>query len=162
MFDYSNLKPYIVPRGTIVRCGESQHCFYPVTEEELSQAEALLSMRFPEELRKFYLEVGCGTLGNDDPDFRNEIMHPVEAAKLKLGLDFYANMYQEDLDYYTAPDVFPFFDLGGEADYLVIQLTGEHVGAIIYCGRPIAASFNEFVQRMHERTDYFIGQTVVL
>ena len=114
-------------------------------------------MQFPNELKRFYLEVGYGYLGNDNPDFHNQIMHPLEIAKLKLGLDFYGNMFEDDFEYYTSKNVFPFFDLGGEADYLVIQLDGDCVGSVIYCGRPIASSFNEFVKKMCDKTDYFIG-----
>ena len=85
--------------------------------------ENMLSLQFPNELKEFYLQIGYGYLGYDNPNFRNQIMHPLEIAKLKLGLDFYGNMYEEDLKYYTSESVFPFFDLGGEADYLVIQMT---------------------------------------
>lgn len=155
--DYNSLKQYVVPKGTIVRCDECKYCFYPVRKEELSEAENMLSMRFPDELRRFYSEVGYGHLGNDDPDFMNQIMPPLEIAKLKLGLDFYGNMFEDDLRYYTSDSVFPFFDLGGEADYLVIQMDGEDAGAVMYCGRPIASSFNEFVKRMCDKTNYFIG-----
>ena len=117
----------------------------------------MLSQQFPDELKQFYLEVGYGYLGYDDPDFKNQIMHPLEIAKLKLGLDFYGNMFTDDLAYYTSGQVFPFFDLGGEADYLVIQLRGDPSGSVIYCGRPIASSFQEFVKKMCEKTGYFIG-----
>ncbi len=157
MLDYSDLKQYVVPHGTIVRCSESKHCFYTVSIDELSEAENMLSMQFPSELKQFYLEVGYGYLGNDNPDFQNQIMHPMEIAKLKLGLDFYGNMFTEDFEYYTSKSVFPFFDLGGEADYLVIQLDGDCAGSVIYCGRPIASSFKEFVKKMCDQTDYFIG-----
>ena len=53
----------------------------------------MISSRFPDELRQFYLKIGYGYLGYDDPDFRNQIMHPLEIAKLRLGLDFYGNMF---------------------------------------------------------------------
>lgn len=155
---YSGLKRYVVPEGTVVRCGERRHCFYPVSSEELSDAEAMLSQPFPDELKRFYREVGYGYLGNDTPDFTNQLMPPLEIAKLKLGLDFYGNMYKEDLEYYTSSSVFPFFDLGGEADYLVLQMEGDCAGAVLYCGRQVAASFQEFVEKMCEQTDYFIGQ----
>lgn len=157
MPDYSCLAQYVVPRGTMIRCGERKHCFYPVSRKELSEAEHMLSQQFPDELKQFYLEVGYGYLGYDDPDFKNQIMHPLEIAKLKLGLDFYGNMFTDDLAYYTSGQVFPFFDLGGEADYLVIQLRGDPSGSVIYCGRPIASSFQEFVKKMCEKTGYFIG-----
>ena len=156
IFDYDSLAQYIVPSGMLVRCGEQRHCFYTVSEKEISEAEHMLSTLFPDELRQFYLKIGYGYLGYDDPDFRNQIMHPLEIAKLKSGLDFYGNMYEEDLEYYTSDAVFPFFDLGGEADYLVIQMDGELSGHVLYCGTSIAPNFNEFVKRMCEKTDYFI------
>ena len=155
---YDDLKQYVVPEGTLVRCGERRHCFYSVSSQELSEAEALLSQPFPDELKQFYQAVGYGYLGNDDPDFTNQLMPPLEIAKLKLGLDFYGNMYTDDLEYYTSSSVFPFFDLGGEADYLVLQMEGDRAGAVLYCGRLIASSFQEFVEKMCEQTDYFIGQ----
>ena len=156
IFDYDSLSQYIVPSGTLVRCGEQRHCFYAVSERELSEAEDMISARFPDELRQFYLKIGYGYLGYDDPDFRDQIMHPLEIAKLRLGLDFYGNMFTDDLEYYTSDDVFPFFDLGGEADYLVIQIEGKHKGSVIYCGTPIASSFNEFVKKQCEKTNYFL------
>lgn len=146
-----------MPHGTVVKCGERQHCFYNVSEEEIAEAERMLSTHFPDELRQFYRNVGYGYLGNDDPDFLDQLMHPIEIAKLKLGLDFYGNMFEEDLEYYTSDEVFPFFDLGGEADYLVIQMEGEGRGNVLYFGTSIASSFNEFVEKMCEKTNYFIS-----
>ena len=157
MFDYNSLKQYIVPHGTVVHCKERRHCFYEVREEEIAQAERMLSMSFPDELRQFYLNVGYGYFGNDDPDFLNQLMHPIEIAKLKLGLDFYGNMYEEELEYYTSDAVFPFFDLGGESDYLVIQMEGEGSGSILYFDTCIASSFHEFAEKMCKKTDYFIS-----
>ena len=93
MFDYGDLIQYVVPQGTVIRCGERRHCFYAVSAEELSEAEKMISMQFPDELKRFYLEVGYGHLGNDNPDFLNQIMHPLEIAKLKLGLDYYGYMF---------------------------------------------------------------------
>ena len=156
IFNYDNLKQYVVPQGKLIRCGEQQHCFYAIDEMEISKAENMLSLQFPNELKEFYLQIGYGYLGYDNPNFRNQIMHPLEIAKLELGLDFYGNMYEEDLKYYTSESVFPFFDLGGEADYLVIQMGGEFDGSVLYLDAPIASSFNDFVAKMCERTDYFI------
>lgn len=80
-----------------------------------------------------------------------------EIVKLRLGQDFYGNMSTDDLEYYSSNDVLPFFDLGGESDYLVIKLTGENKGSIIYFGDIIASDFDDFIIKMQKETDYFIN-----
>lgn len=156
MGEFSFLKKYTVPEGTIVHCDKCKYCFYPVEEKAILDAEQKLSVKFPTSLRDFYLDVGYGYIGQDEPDFMNQIMHPLEIAKLKLGLDFYGNMFSDDLEYYTSNDVFPFFDVGGEFNYLVIKMTGQDEGSILYCSKKIATSFSDFIRKMCEKTDFFI------
>lgn len=156
MKNFVFFEKYVVPEGTLVHCDDCKYCLYPLKEEDVLLAEQKLSIKFPEDLREFYLEIGYGYVGQDEPDFMNEIMHPLEIVKLKNGEDFYENMDREDSEYYQSEDVLPFFNLGGEFDYLVIQLTGEDKGGIIYFGEKIADNFTDFINKMKEKTDYFI------
>lgn len=156
MGKFDCLKKYVFPEGTIVDQNESKYCFYPVDKRDILEVEKQLSIKFPGELTNFYLEIGYGYIGLDNPYFRNQIMHPSEIIKLRLGQDFYGNMLTDDLEYYSSDDVLPFFDLGNESDYLVMKLTGEDKGRIIYFGDIIASGFDDFIIKMQKETDYFI------
>ena len=149
-------KKICFPEGTIVDQNESKYCFYPLDKRDILEAEKQLSIKFPGELTNFYLEIGYVYIGLDNPYFRNQIMHPSEIIKLRLGQDFYGNMLTDDLEYYSSDDVLPFFDLGNESDYLVMKLTGEDKGRIIYFGDIIASGFDDFIIKMQKETDYFI------
>ena len=138
MINYTFFKQYISPDKTPTKIHQSKYYFSSLTASEVTQAEHELGICFPPQLIKFYLEVGYGYIGLDNPYFRNQIMRPKEIVKLRLGQDFYGNMSTDDLEYYSSNDVLPFFDLGGESDYLVIKLTGENKGSIIYFGDIIA------------------------
>ena len=148
---------YISPDKTPTKIHQSKYYFSSLTASEVTQAEHELGICFPPQLKKFYLEVGYGYIGLDNPYFRNQIMRPKEIVKLRLGQDFYGNMSTDDLEYYSSNDVLPFFDLGGESDYLVIKLTGENKGSIIYFGDIIASDFDDFIIKMQKETDYFIN-----
>ena len=156
MGKFDCLKKYVFPEGTIVHKIESKYCFYPVDKRDILEAEKQLSIKFPEELTDFYLEIGYGYIGLDNPYFRNQILHPKEIVKLRLGQDFYGNMLTDDLEYYSSNEVLPFFDLGNESDYLVMKLTGKDKGSIIYFGDIIASDFDDFIIKMQKETDYFI------
>lgn len=153
-FDF--LKEFVFPEGKIVNQSESKYCFYPVHKSDILKAEEQLSIKFPTELTEFYLEVGYGYIGQDEPDFMNVILHPLEIAKLASGQGFYKNMDPKDLGFYTSKSVLPFFNLGGEAEYLVLKMDGKDREKVFYFSECIANSFFEFVMRMCEKTDYFI------
>ena len=157
MINYTFFKQYISPDKTPTKIHQSKYYFSSLTASEVTQAQHELGICFPPQLKKFYLEVGYGYIGLDNPYFRNQIMRPKEIVKLRLGQDFYGNMSTDDLEYYSSNDVLPFFDLGGESDYLVIKLTGENKGSIIYFGDIIASDFDDFIIKMQKETDYFIN-----
>lgn len=156
MGKFDCFKDFVFPEGKIVNRNESKYCFYPVYKKDILEAEKQLSIKFPTELTEFYLEIGYGYIGQDEPDFMNLIMHPLEIVKLKLSQGFYKNMDPKDLAFYTSSSVLPFFNLGGESEYLILKMNGENRGNVFYFSKCIASSFFEFTMKMYEKTDYFI------
>ena len=70
MFDF--LQKYVVADRSIR--SKQEPIFYPIYQEEIDEAESLLQMELPKELKRFYQEIGCGFLKSDKRTFFNRFM----------------------------------------------------------------------------------------
>ena len=61
---------------------------YPLPKEEIAEAEDLLKMQFPKELKRFYEEIGYGFL-NTNRNLINRFMDPISVADFRLRQDIY-------------------------------------------------------------------------
>jgi hypothetical protein len=106
-----------------------KHLFIPIQPFELLEAENELGYRLPEELDRFYLEVGYGVFhNNSDKDF-NRFLSPDVLVGINLRQDEYE--LDPDLDIYDDPDRIVFFQVN-EGVFLTIDKSSNGINSSIY------------------------------
>jgi antitoxin YxxD len=129
---------------------ESPNVFFPVSQGDVLEAEARLGRVFPDELKAFFKEIGCGFLKAGLPErsrtrfnYLNRFLDPREIADVSSGID-------EDLtpsEGFAANEL-PFFEIADQL-YLVFRSSGDRPNAICWSlGREIAPDLAEFVRQL--------------
>ncbi|AJI11159.1 SMI1/KNR4 family protein [Bacillus cereus] len=128
---------------------------YPLPKEEIAEAEDLLKMQFPKELKRFYEEIGYGFL-NTNRNLINRFMDPISVADFRLRQDIYE--HNPNLDDTDDEESLVFFEIT-EISFLTIKFKEENeLGQCpIYSENiKIADSLEEFLIKMDENPDYYI------
>ncbi len=128
---------------------------YPLPKEEIAEAEDLLKMQFPKELKRFYEEIGYGFL-NTNRNLINRFMDPISVADFRLRQDIYE--HNPNLDDTDDEESLVFFEIT-EISFLTIKFKEENeLGQCpIYSeDEKIADSLEEFLIKMDEKPDYYI------
>lgn len=138
------------------------------TEQDIQKAEKILGRSFPNELRAFYKEIGCGTLWqsfdeNPDTTFRegNTILPPLAAANFSKGILFWENqMHYMAEDFYEdlQPGDLPFFELHSSLYFFVMKLNSNNPNAVWDGNKKICNSFEEFIYRLYYESPIFYEQ----
>ncbi|WP_144616394.1 SMI1/KNR4 family protein [Bacillus cereus] len=151
MFDF--LKKHIVADEGIK--SNQTPILYPLPKEEIAEAEDLLKMQFPKELKRFYEEIGYGFL-NTNRNLINRFMDPISVADFRLRQDIYE--HNPNLDDTDDEESLVFFEIT-EISFLTIKFKEENeLGQCpIYSENiKIADSLEEFLIKMDENPDYYI------
>ncbi|MED3068467.1 1,3-beta-glucan synthase regulator [Bacillus thuringiensis] len=148
MFNF--LKEYVVADRSVR--SKQKPIFYPIYQGEIDEAESLLQMELPKELKRFYQEIGCGFFKSDTRTFFNRFMDPISVADFRLRQDIYE--YNPNLD----DDSLVFFEVT-ELNFLTIKFKEEN--ELGQCptyseDEKIADSLEEFLIKMDENPDYYI------
>jgi hypothetical protein len=152
MFNF--LKKYVVADRSVRP--KQKPIFYPIYQEEIDEAESLLQMELPKELKRFYEEIGCGFLKSNKRTFFNRFMDPISVADFRLRQDIYE--YNPNLDDVDDDESLVFFEVT-ELNFLTIKFKEENeLGQCpIYSeDEKIADSLEEFSIKMGENPDYYI------
>jgi len=130
--------------------------FYPVTKEEISEAEQALNLTFPKELKDFYLEVGYGFIKGSGENV-NRVMDPYSVRDFRLR--------QNDFEFYQDIETYDNYENGkliffesDESALISIELCDSERSKIYYYDTVIANSLEEFVKKIQEDDSYFIGK----
>lgn len=124
------------------------HRFFKVEEGDIERAERRMKFEFPNCIKEFYREIGYGFIGKD-PNFYNRIMHPDDIADYVCGDDVYEYV---DKSFY-GDDELVFMHIQDE-DFVTIKCSGKLEGKIIFLGKKIADSFEQFIKEMYINPDY--------
>ncbi|EMK2594208.1 SMI1/KNR4 family protein [Bacillus sp. GMs2/2] len=151
MFNF--LKEYVV----VDRSARSKQksIFYPLPKEEIAEAEGLLKMQFPKELKLFYEGIGYGFL-KTNKTLINRFMDPFSIVDFRLRQDIYE--YNPNLDDVDDDESLVFFEVS-EISFLTIKFKQENeLGQcpIYYGSTKIADSLEEFLIKMEGNPDYYI------
>jgi hypothetical protein len=133
--------------------------FASVSEDEIVAAEEQLGFQFPDQLRQFYLEVGCGfyRLGTKD-----EKRDPTLVNRIVPPSDIYSILYDEDCEWRPyegfVTGVVPFFDCG-DGTYLVVKSHSANPNAVYWpSGRDsekVTESLEAFFSQLYERAGFY-------
>ena len=135
------------------------NCFRAVSEDQIKDMEERLGFKFPESLKEFWLEIGCGSLdtsskGVKSIDFFNTIHGPQEIADIML-LKEECEYLVLDGDYEDRfeEDEIPFFEICDSSSFLIMKKGSEFVydttGAII------ERKFERFIWRLYYESPTF-------
>lgn len=140
---------------------EGANVFYPVSQSDIAEAEIRLKRLFPDELKAFFGEIGCGFLKAGKADlsrtsfnYLNRFLDPGEIADICLGED-------EDMapSEGFAADELPFFEIADQL-YLVIRPDGNNPHSICWpYGDPIADDLLIFVSRLINDPRFYHSNT---
>lgn len=127
--------------------------FYIVKEDAVDKAQNELGVVFPQELRKFYKEIGYGFLESKSYNF-NRIMDPGSICEFRLR----TGQFEDDsaLNLYEAyeRDTLIFFEVC-ESFYLGIGFSQNNNGKIYYKKEKIADSLEDFLIKYQADENYF-------
>jgi len=125
MFNY--LKPYI---GNMELTGNR---FFPVSTQDIEDAEKRLGYKFPPQLRVFYDELGDGSFQHNhdlsitDNSFSSCVLHPKEIADIKL-LGYESGQILPSVKF--AEDEMPVFEVDGGDMFFVMKPQSKNPNAI--------------------------------
>ncbi|WP_367888091.1 SMI1/KNR4 family protein [Bacillus wiedmannii] len=151
MFNF--LKKYVVADKSVK--SNQTPIFYPLRKEEIAEAEDLLEMQFPKELKRFYVEIGYGFL-KANKTLINRFMDQFSVVDFRLRQDIYE--YNPNLDDVDDEESLVFFEVS-EISFLTIKFKQENeLGQcpIYYGSTKIADSLEEFLIKMEGNPDYYI------
>ena len=138
MGKYDYLKKYIGAE----HYGKPGNSFYSVSEKEIEEEEQRLEFKFPDQLREFWLEIGCGCLRTGAKGELNEykqtncILRPQSIADIILldqddenqpALPEFTNKYLEG--YLTKYDI-PFLEIGDSTSFLIMRTNSDKPNAV--------------------------------
>lgn len=117
MKKYSYLKKYINNKDSHPCNSFSTR----VSDIQINEAEQRLGFSFPNSLKEFWLEIGCGVFnksinGIEAYDYANLILSPKEIADIILLKEESGLIIPEALDYLKKEDI-PFFEIGDSVSF---------------------------------------------
>jgi hypothetical protein len=134
--------------------------FLPVPENQISLAEEKIGMKFPDQLRSFYREIGTGILscGEKYPEMLadsvdNCILPPNIAVDYMLGV-----LQHPEGDYYMSesayellqPGDLPFFEISDSSSFMIMKLNSDNPNAVWFMGHEkIEDSFEKFIWNLY-------------
>ena len=133
--------------------------FFPVSEDEINDAERRLGFSLPKELRNFYEEIGEGRLQtgkNSKYTDYNEVACPSELVAILDGTSEWLMPYSQ-----LEPDTLPFLQRGVDS-FLCLKPKSDNPNAVWWMwgelmpnGGKICDSLVEFFQRLVEDPNWF-------
>jgi antitoxin YxxD len=131
-----------------------KHKFVSIKENEIIEAEKRIGFTFPNELRKFYLEVGYGFIKGNNLNAINRIMDPDTIADITLREGIYE--FDPDLEgIYNEDDKLVFYEVN-EGVYLTLDLNASQQTSVFFFEKKIADSLEEFMRNIDQDTEYFV------
>lgn len=127
--------------------------FYQVAETAIKETEEALGFPIPNELKDFYLHIGCGFLDGSKYNV-NRIMGPYSVRDFRLR--------QNDFEFYPDIDLYDnyednkliFFETN-ESALLSIEMGTQEKSKIYYYDTIIADSLEEFILKIQEDDKYY-------
>ena len=128
-----------------------KHIFYKLNSDCVERAEKELDIQFPEELKKFYAEIGYGYFCDKDKTDINLLMSPQQIVDYCKGTGNY--VYSEDRELMKA-DELVFFELDCNS-HLKTKVTGENNGKVFFGRKEIAPNLESFIKKLDAESGFY-------
>ena len=130
---------------------------YPVSYEDIKEAEGRLGFQFPSQLRKFFQEIGCGFLKSSPNDISqtefniiNRFLDPDEITDLFLGEDEILTPEEG-----FGENILPFFEVGDQL-FIAIQLNSKNGNQVCWpFGDIICEDLITFTSKLAENPSFY-------
>lgn len=162
IFNY--LKQFSVTTPT--NTNKPGNSFYPLTEEEIVNAEHQLGYAFPDQLKTFYKELGYGFLvapenASENYDFCNvnRIIDPETLANIVLKGPDSGEIIPATYELFEPGDL-PFFEIGDSTRFLLMKLNSDNPNAVWCYDIKITNSFEEFIWRLYYKKPDFYDDVI--
>lgn len=114
MANFDFLKPYVITDADIDNRYEEvqrmKHSFLPVDVTRITQAESKLGFLFPKELKEFYIQIGYGYMHQEQENYHNTFMYPLDVADAYLREGEFANNFLASTGLYDESYKLLFYD----------------------------------------------------
>jgi antitoxin YxxD len=153
MLNFNFLKKYIVDVKDVSISGKGNKFeFFKINEDKIINAEEKIKMKFPEELRNFYLEIGPGFLTSSSTKI-NRIMGPGNIAEFILEEGMYEGT-SFCADYNSDKSKIVFFEAFEEV-FFSIEMNGKDKNPVYFTDLKLSDSLEEFLHKMDEDNNFY-------
>jgi hypothetical protein len=137
---------------------DNKHVFFRIKDNEVAETEKRLEIKLPDELERFYNEIGYGFVCNGKSYNVNRIIAPSEIANFYLGIGTYQN--DERRDFYNDKNMLIFFELSAQS-FITMDLVNRNLQGqcpVYFEDDKIADSLSEFLRKMDKEVDYYMQE----
>ncbi len=139
----------------------SSNRFISLTLMDVEEEENRLGFKFPDQLRKFYLEIGYGFFSHTHDRkivqdcYANRLMDPTSVADIYL-LGYESGQILPSVKF--KPGYLPFFEIADGASFLFLKPQSENPNTVYgSLERIIEPSFEKFIWRLYyENPTYYL------
>ncbi len=143
------LKEYVVSKE--FEKNNKKHVFYKLNSDRVEKAEKELEIQFPEEIKRFYAEIGYGDFYDKNKTDINLFMSPQQIVDYHKGTGNY--VYSEDREF-MKDDELVFFELDSNS-HMTIRVIGDNLGKIFWGHKEIAPDLETFVKKLDEKSGFY-------
>ena len=160
MFEY--LKKYVKTKGD-----RNSNSFYVIEDSEIEKQEKRLGIKFPNQLKQFWKEIGCGFLRYpekvpDGYEFSgiNRIASPSNTVDMVL-LGQESGSILHDIWQELEQGDLPFFEIIDACRFLVVKTNSDNPNAVYTnTGIKIEDSLERFIWRLYHENPSFYNEIV--
>lgn len=130
-----------------------------ITQEDISTAENLIGIKFPDPLKEFWFEMGYGHYDFQKlkiKDLENEILGPMDLANTILQDEEKSKILTYILEEYLEDGDIPFFHVGNSDCFLKFRSKSDKPKAIYdMWNHPIEENLEKFIWRLYHESPKF-------
>jgi hypothetical protein len=165
MSKYEYLKKYQAPHDHIIETWH-ENSFIPVNLESIKKVEDNINIKFSEDLKEFWIEVGGGNLTTPiEPEigydcfYSNNLLFPGEIASILTKCSESGLITPEGMEFLKEGDI-PFFEIADHVSYLVMRPNSDHPNAVYTTrGQIIEDSLETFIWKLyHVSPTYYLDK----
>ncbi|WP_162859577.1 SMI1/KNR4 family protein [Listeria goaensis] len=131
-----------------------KNLFWSLPNEEIQDIEKVLNIQLPEQLKKFYQEIGYGFFKSNTEN-TNRLMDPLSVRDFRIRQGDYSGFVDDEMYQDIEETGLVFFEADSDL-YLLIGISKEMLGKIYYGDFKIANSLKEFLEKIMEDDNYYI------
>lgn len=123
-------------------------------EKEVAYVENELGIQLPQDLRRFYNEIGYGFVCTNYDNLFNRLLSPIEIYDFYKGINEYENDERRG-DCSLERNAIAFYEVSEDV-FLTVKSDEQNQANIYYFDELVAESLMEFIDKMLEKPNYYL------